>query len=344
MAKKGRRSTEEERIAAVRMLENGVHVDVVAQSLGVGRDSVYLWMRKYRQGGPEALKTVSSPGPVSRLSDKQVAQLYAWVAESTPQRFGFDSALWTRKIVAELILEEFKVAFTVAHVGRMLHAWGLSPQRPTYRAYQQDPEAVRVWMQQTYPQIRAVAEDAGATILFADEAGIRTDHHAGTTWAPVGCTPVVTSTGERKSVNMISAVSIEGDIYFDVFTGTMNAAGFKEFCQQLMRECPTPVFLILDGSSIHTANLVTDYVASTQGRLTLFFLPAYAPQLNPDEWVWRSVKTALKRVVPVGVSHLWDLAATGLRRLHETPDIIRGYFRDRHLAYITAIPSGTQYI
>lgn len=128
----------------------------------------------------------------------------------------------------------------------------------------------------------------GARIFFADEAGIRTDHHAGTTWAPVGRTPVVVSTGERKPVNMIFAVSPRGDLHFEVFEGNTNATRFIEFCEKLLHDCPTPVFLVADGHSAHTVKIVKEYVASTEGGLRLFFLlPSYSPELNPDEWVWK---------------------------------------------------------
>jgi transposase len=193
-----------------------------------------------------------------------------------------------------------------------------------------------VWKQETYPKIRAEAAAAGATIFFADEAGVRSDHHAGTTWAPTGCTPVVTATGQRKSANMISAVSPGGGIHFDAFEGRMNAARFIEFCTKLVHDSPTPVFLIVDGSSAHTAKLVKQYVTSTQGRLSLFFLPPYSPQLNPDEWVWKNIKhDRVGRAVAMGKDHLVSIIYDGFRRLQATPQIIKGFFGDPNLAYIT---------
>jgi transposase len=212
----------------------------------------------------------------------------------------------------------------------------MSPQRPLYRAYQQDPERVRAWKRETYPAIRAAAAQAGGTIFFADEARVRTDHHAGTTWAPVGRTPVVTATGERKSVNMVSAVSPGGQIHFDVFEGSMNAARFIEFCAKLVHDCPTPVFLIVDGSSAHTAKVVKEYVASTGGRLNLFFLPPYSPDLNPDEWVWKNVKhDSVGRTVAMNRDHLRSIVYDALRRLQMTPRIIKEFFADPCLAYIS---------
>jgi len=150
------------------------------------------------------------------LTDQQTNQLLRWIIGRDPRQFQFDFALWTRKIVGDLIRRKFDVELTPQGIGKLLHRIGLSPQRPTYRAYQQDLDAVRRWREEEFPAIRVQAREEGAEVYFGDEAGIRTDHHAGTTWAPVGQTPVVEVTGERSSVNMISAVSPSGALMFDV--------------------------------------------------------------------------------------------------------------------------------
>ena len=77
------------------------------------------------------------------------------------------------------------MALSEVSVGRLLRMMGLSPQRPRHRAYEQDPDAVQRWKSQEFPAIRAEAKKTGATAYFADEAGVRSDYHAGTTWAPV---------------------------------------------------------------------------------------------------------------------------------------------------------------
>jgi transposase len=247
--------------------------------------------------------------------------------------------LWTRKLVGDVIFQKFEVRLSLPTVGRIVTKLGMSPQRPLYRAYQQDPERVRVWKQQTYPKIRTAAAQAGAPIFFADEAGVRTDHHAGTTWAPIGRTPVVSATGARPSVTMVSAVSPGGQIHCDVFDGSMNAVRFVEFCTKLVHDCPTPVFLIVDGNSAHTAKIVKEYVTSTGGRLSLFFLPPYSPELNPDEWVWKNVKhDTVGRTVAMSTDHLSSVVYDALRRLQTTPQIIKGFFADPCLAYISGGP------
>jgi hypothetical protein len=109
----------------------------------------------------------------------------------------FTVSLWTRAMVRELIGRDFDVRLSEVSVGPLLRKLGLSPQRPLYRADQQNPEAVARCKAETYPQLRTEAAQLGATIYVADEARVRSDDHAGTTWAPVGRTPVVATTGDR---------------------------------------------------------------------------------------------------------------------------------------------------
>lgn len=316
-------------------MESGKSPELIVEMLEVSRASLFAWQKMYREGGLAALSTKFASGRPTILSDDQMLKLYSWIAGNNPRQLSFGVALWTRKIIRELIQRQFSVDLSLVTVGRILKKLGMSPQRPLYRAYQQDPEKVRAWKEETYPAIRARAAQEGATIFFADEAGVRTDHHGGTTWAPIGQTPVVMATGERKSVNMISAVNAQGQLHFELFTGSMNAAGFIEFCKKLVHDCSTPVFLIVDNSSVHTAKAVKEYVASTQGRLNIFFLPPYSPELNPDEWVWNNIKnTQIYRKVPTSQSHLWSIAKDALLRLQQLPEVVRGFFGDPHLAYI----------
>jgi transposase len=325
------------RIRAVKQIEDGAHPEDVAEVLGLDRSTVFKWVARYREGGVAALKAKPVPGRPSKLSGPQIARLYALIVGKDPRQMQFDFALWTREMVREVIRREFRAALSVVSVGRLLRKMGLSPQRPLHRAYEQNPEAVARWKSETYPAIRAEAEQAGATIYFADEAGIRSDYHSGTTWAPIGRTPVVHNTGKRFSVNMISAITAKGALRFAVYEGNTNAASFIDFCKRLMHDAPGPVFLIVDGHSAHRAKVTTEFVASTGGRLKLFFLPGYSPQLNPDEWVWKNVKH--DRIGKTGVTSQDDLkskAIGALRRLQKLPRLVRGFFADPHLSYITA--------
>ncbi len=325
------------RLRAVDQIEAGAHPEDVAETLGLARGTVYMWLAKYREGGKDALRAKPVPGRPPKLSGEQLRRLYTLIVGGDPRQLEFELALWTREMVRELIRREFKVALSVVSVGRLLRKLGLSPQRPLYRAYQQDPEAVERWKNEEYPRIRAQAEAEGATIYFADEAGIRSDYHAGTTWAPVGRTPVVKTTGARFSVNMVSAVTPKGALRFAVYDEKFTAKLFIEFCKRLLHDTDGPVYLIVDGHPTHRAKATKDFVASTHGRLKLFVLPGYSPELNPDEWVWKNVKH--DRIARAGITSKDDLKAKAigaLRRLQKLPGLVRGFFADPHLRYITA--------
>ena len=267
------KTLEQLRIRAVGQIEDGAHPEEVAQALGMTRAAVYGWLAKYREGGLAALRAKPVPGRPPTLSGAQLARLYGLVMGNDPRQLQFAFALWTRAMIRELIRREFDVRLSEVSVGRLLRKLGLSPQRPLYRAYQQNPQAVARWKAETYPQLRAEAAEAGATIYFADEAGVRSDDHAGTTWAPVGRTPVVATTGDRFGVNLISAVTAKGKLRFAAYDGNLNGPMFIDFCRRLLHDAPGPVFLVLDGHRVHRSKAVKAFAASTGGRLRLWFLP-----------------------------------------------------------------------
>ena len=324
------------RLRAVDAVAAGQHPEDVAAALGMHRKTVYLWLAKAREGGRDALRAKAVPGRPPKLTPTQMRQLYAWVSGSDPRQLQFEFALWTREIVRELIAREFKVKLSAVSVGRLLRRLGLSPQRPLWRAWQADPEAVARWKTEQFPEIRAEAKKVGATVYFADEAGIRSDYHAGTTWAPVGRTPVVEATGARHSLNMISAVTAQGLLRFSTFTGSCTADVFIAFCKKLIADTDGPVYLIVDGHPTHKAKKVKAFVESTNGGLKLFVLPAYSPQLNPDEWVWKNIKhDRVGRTTPKTAEEFTATVRAALRRLQRLPQIVRGFFADPDLRYIT---------
>jgi transposase len=266
-----KRSTlNETRQLFVAALERGVDPVTAGRVLGIGRSTAFKWAAMAAAG--ESMVAKKAPGGASRLTQEQVARIKAWLVGSNPRQLQFDFALWTRKIVAELIEREFGVSYTPQRVGELLRAWGFSPQRPLRRAYEQDPHAVHLWRTERFPQLQRAAKKAGARIYFADEASVRTDFHSGTTWAPVGRTPIVRRTGNRSSVTMISAVAATGDMHFAILDGNATSERFIGFCRQLLTDIDRPIYLVVDGHSCHTSTATKTFVESTNGRLTLWYL------------------------------------------------------------------------
>lgn len=314
-------------------LGRGVHPEDAAATLGIGRSTAYKWQAMHEAG--ESLEVKRPPGARTKLSQSQIDQLAKWIVGGDPRQLQIDFGLWTTRIVKDVIAAKFGVTYSRQAVGQLLRRMGLSPQRPARRAYEQDSAAVAAWRTRVFPALQKEAKKAGAVILFADEAGIRTDYHAGTTWGRVGVTPIVASTGNRVSVNMLSAVSATGELYFTCEPGRVASAQFIDFCEDLLADTGRNVFLVVDGHSIHTSKATRAYVESTNGRLRLITLPPYSPQLNPDEWVWNNIKPAIAKRLPLTKTELTDRAVQALTKLKNTPEKIRGFFGDPDLAYIT---------
>jgi transposase len=322
------KTLEEIRIRAVERVQAGESPEVVIQTLGFTRSCIYTWLARYRAGGWGALKARALKGRPLKIQPAQMKWLYKTVVGKSPLQFRFEFALWTREMIRLLLREQFQLKLSLASVGRLLKQLGLTCQRPLFRAMEQDPQRVRRWRQRDYPVIREEARRCRAEIYFGDEAGVRSDCHAGTTWGIKGQTPVVRISGQRSSVNMISAVSARGHLRFMLTKGKVNGLVFTEFLKRLMHAASRPVFLILDGGSYHDSRPVKDYVASLGGKLRLFFLPPYSPELNPDEQVWNYVKHhgIAKAALRGGKGELRKLVLARLRSLQKLPWTIRMFF------------------
>lgn len=328
------KTREEIRIRAVQRVEAGESPEVVIKSLGYHRSCIYEWIAKYNEGGIEALKTKKITGRPPKLSGDNLKKLYKMVAEKDPLQYKFPFALWTRDIVRELIKKEFNVNMSSSSVGRLLKQMGFTPQKPLKKAYQRDEVLVDKWTNEDYPKIKALAKKEKATIFFLDESTIKSNYHSGTTWAPKGKTPVVTTTGARFSLNMISAISPKGDLRFKAINGRMTSVLFIDFLKRLVQCSKKPVFLIVDGHPVHKSKAVRKYVESTEGKLKIFFLPPYSPHLNPDELVWGYLKHhKLGKMIITGPDQLKSKVYSVLRSLQKMPKKVRNFFHEPNVRY-----------
>jgi transposase len=278
------------RLAVKRVIEDGEAPSQVMESLGLCRTAIYPWLRRYRDKGMEALVEKIAQGPEPKLTEKQRQQVKRWILGKDPRQYGFDFGLWSRRIVQALIQKKFAIALGVTAVGRLLASLDITPQKPLRRAYERDPAAVEQWVKERYPELKQRAKRLGAKIFFQDEAGFQSDAPLGRTYGLKGETPVVRTSGQRQSLNVISAVNARGEFWAATYTSKLNAELFVVFLESFMRCQKGKVFLVVDGHPAHKAKLVQLYVQSLKGRLELHFLPPYAPDLNPDEFVWSHMK------------------------------------------------------
>jgi len=319
---------------AVQRVKEGERPSHVIASYGMSRTTIYKWLQAVKRGGKAALKARKHPGRRPALSARQKLQVRRWINGKDPRQYGFDFGLWTRQIVAALIEQKFGVRLGVTAVGRLLAALDITPQKPLRRAYERDPMAIKSWTTEVFPRLRARAKRRGAKIVFLDEAGVRSDQVLGRTWGLRGHTPEVPTSGRRQSVSAISAVNARGEFWYEIYTERLNATGFIALLTRFMRRRTSRVYLVLDGHPAHRAKVVAQYVQQLQGRLELHFLPGYAPELNPDEFVWNHLKRQgvsqkpLRRDESLRSRVHADLAAIKAR-----PTLVRSFFHAPSVAY-----------
>ena len=308
---------------AIERIREGERPAEVIEAYGFNRTTIYKWIKaSFRPGvGIKALRSTKATGRPRSLTPRQEQQVFRWINGRDPRQYGLDFGLWTRAVVAELIEKKFGVNLGLTAVGELLARLGLTPQKPLQRAYQRDPQA------ETYPAIARQAKAEGAEVFFWDESGFLADTVHGKTWGVRGQAPVVERPGQRQSVSAASAVTAQGAFWFCVYEGALNGELFVELLKKMMHRRRKPVHLILDSLPAHKRAIVSEYVASTEGRLTLHFLPGYAPDLNPDELVWSHVKRTgtARRPLQRGET-LREKIEEQLAKIQKLPSLIRSFF------------------
>jgi transposase len=325
------------RTMAVQRVRDGERPSDVIASFGMHRCTIYGWMKAAsgRGKGLRALVAKPATGRPRTLTQAQERQVFRWVNGKNPMQYGFDFGLWTRQIVRDLIEQRFSERLSLASIGALLARQGLTPQKPLQRAYQRDPKAIERWQRETYPAIARKAKRDKADIYFWDESGFRADAVQGTTWSAKAQTPVVAVPGQRQGISAASAVSSKGAFWFATYSGGLNGDLFVRLLGRMMRGRRKPLHLILDGLPAHKTKAVKQYVAGLHDKLTLHFLPGYAPDLNPDELVWSHAKRTgnARRPLQKG-EKLADRVNAQLADIRRRPALVRSFFKHPSVAYI----------
>jgi transposase len=326
---------------AVQAVIGGMSHREVARIFGVERAVVSKWMRRWRDGGFEGLKERRRgrrPGEQPALKPWQQGVIVQLIKDKHPDQLKLPGFLWTRDAVLELIDRKFGVRLAVTTVGRYLRCWGFTPQVPAHRAFEQQPEAVKRWLEQTYPKLVARAKREGALVLWQDETGFRSQCSHGRSWSPKGQTPVVEGTGQRFGTNMSSAIGNDGSLRFMLFDGNFNQFVFIEFLERLVKHhAERQVFLIVDGHPSHRSKLVKAWVAEHAERIELHFLPSYSPQLNPVELLNHDVKAnAVGRKRARSLAELKENVTEYMNGREKQPHIVKRFFAHPDTVYAAA--------
>ena len=299
--------------------------------------SVYKWIKAYKINGDISLcnkKHGRPPHTISKLQPHQCATIVKLITDYTPDQLKFPFALWTRQTVRELIIRRFNINLAINTVGRYLKKWGFTPQRPMYRAFEQDPKKITYFLQHTYPIIKKRAKKEKGEIHWGDETGLRSDHAFGRSYGIKGKTPVVNKTGKRFKCNMMSTVANNGVMRFMIYDGSMDSNMFIKFLTKLIYKQKKKIFLIVDNLRSHHSNKVRDWIEKRKDKIELFFLPAYAPKLNPDELLNQDIKSSIhKYKTPRTNEELKHNLRSCMFMIRKTKNRVKNYFKKEQVRF-----------
>lgn len=325
------------RLRAIRLLKEGKTQKAVSSLLCVNKNSVYTWNKNYNESGYKGLKEKPQghkPGIGRLLTSEQEKQVQKIIIDKMPDQIKLPFALWTRRAIVELIKREFGITIAIRTMGTYLNRWGFTPQKPKKKAYEQNDKVVKRWLEEEYPTIKKQAKQEKAEIHWGDETGVKNECQYGRSYAPKGKTPTRTKMGKRLSLNMISTITNQGKVRFMTYKGTMNSAMLIKFLNRLTKGKKEKIYLILDNLKVHHSKPVKLWLEKNISKISLFFLPSYSPERNPDEYLNCDLKYGLsQKVMPKNDEQLKKNVQSHMKLLQRKPDRVMKYFRHESIKY-----------
>ena len=306
-----------------------------ADIFGLSRSGVERIWRFYKEVGKKVV--VNKKRGVKegkKINGVQAAEVRRLIKDKLPDQLKLPYGLWTREAVQQLIFERLGIELSRWQVGRYLKSWGYTPQKPISKAFEQKPEKVKQWLEKEYPAIKKKAQKENAVIYFGDETGMRSDHQAGRSYAPKGETPVIKRTGQRFSLNMISAISNRGYLQFMIIDGRFNSEVFETFLKQMIKFSRQKIYFVTDGHPAHKTKKLNEWLAQNKEHIEVFFLPPYSPELNPQEYVNQDVKTnIIGKKRPINKAEMKSNVENFMAKRKNDKKQVQKYFHEKHVRY-----------
>lgn len=340
LRKADKESKEAIRIRAIRMHDQGLKQIKIAMLLGVHKNSVYQWVKLYKERGSKGLKDVRrgrKKGDGKLLTNGQEKEIQRMIVDKMPDQLKLPYALWTRKAIVDLIKRTYKISIAIRTMGDYLNLWGFTPQKPKKKAYEQNNKAVNKWLQEEYPTIVKKAKKENAEIHWGDETGIRNTSQYGRSYAPKGQTPVKETMAKRISLNMISTVTNQGKVRFMTYEGTMNAQRFIVFLKRLIKSSKKKIYLILDNLKVHHSKIVKAWAEQVKNKIELLYLPSYSPEINPDEYLNNDLKSGIGlKPTPKNHKQMKSNVKSHMIFLQKNPKRVARFFHHKSIKYAAA--------
>lgn len=320
---------------AKELYKTGKSYREIGEVLGLHLNTIARWLNPNRGINATGFKTRGrKTGEQRTLTNEQETLIMKLIRDKTPEQVKLPFALWTRKAIRDLISRLFGVKIPIRTMGEYLKRWGYTPQRPLKRAYEQRPKEIQEWLDARYPEIRARAKRENAEIHWGDETGVNNQDNYGRSYSPKGQTPVIRMRAKHHSLSMISAITNQGTVRFMVYKGGMNVDIFKRFLGRLIKDAYRKVYLIVDNLRVHHSYALDEWLEEHKDDIELFFLPSYAPERNPDEYLNNDLKKSIEnRPVVASAQELAKNVVSHMRALQKLPERVMAFFNHHSVAY-----------
>ena len=311
----------------------------VALFLGVDRSSVYRWRKAAAARGAAGLAALPHPHRPPQLTATQLRRLEGFLAQGAAAH-GWPNQLWTTARVAEVIRRHFKIGFHHDHVGRFLRKrLGWSVQKPARRARERNEAAILDWQSREFPRIAREAQTRDAHLVFLDESGFMLTPTVRRTWAPRGRTPILNAWDRRDRISAISSITVSPqnrsvNLYFDLLPDNTNVHGedIVAYLRRLKAQLGGPMTILWDGGRVHDRSKLVQAFLAQHPEIKTERIPAYAPELNPDELVWAWTKySRLGNLAAENAEWLRDYLITEFTYVREHPELLASFIEKTNL-------------
>jgi len=278
------------RILSLLLISDHKSPSEAASFLNVTAQAVRSWLSKYLSSGLRGLKSGKSPGRPPKLTKSQKKEL-AKIIESGPEASGFPGACWRTPMLQHLIKERFGVFYNAHYLSSLLKNMGFSYQTARFIASKQDEKERKKWLEITWPEILKLAEEKNSYILFGDEASFPQWGTLSYTWAPIGKQPTIQTCGIRKCYKVFGLIDyFTGKFLSKGYVGQLNGDTYVDFIKGVLAKTRKHIILVQDGAPYHRSKAVNEFFSKHTDRLTVYKLPAYSPDFNPIEKLWKKIK------------------------------------------------------
>lgn len=321
----------------IRLMKLGKSNSEIAEILGVSERHVRATKKRYKENGMAGinLKTRGRrTGEHRTLTPEQEKEIRKIIIDKNPDQLRLPGCLWTRKNIQQLIKEKYKNNMPLSTLGYYLKRWCFSVQRPIKKAYKQNPDRIQKWLDEEYPTIKERAKKENAEIYWGDETGIQNTANYAKGYSPIGKTPVLEVESVKMKVNLLSAISNKGKLRFMLHEESINAGRLIDFMQRLVKDTDRKVFFIVDNLRVHHSKKVTEWLEKHKDEIEVFYLPPYATEYNPDEFLNGDLKRSIgNKPMPHSNGDIEKNARSFLKTAQLRPAHLQSYFGAGSVTY-----------